>query len=143
MNLNAEIFEQIVTSLGAGEVTTLPSIAFDEPRNQRRAMRVTAGPETVVRLIPLTDSVAPGPIEVSLRDVSPGGAGFVHPTSLPLDEQFVLVLPTQEGPIAILCGVAYWQPVGKNQFAIGAKFNRVLRHGSAQPVVPMPVRKAV
>ena len=143
MNLNAEIFEQIVTSLGAGEVTTLPSITLDGPRDQRRATRVTAGPETVVRLIPLTDAVAPGPIDISLRDVSPGGAGFVHPTSLPLDEQFVLVLPTQEGPIAILCAVAYWQPVADNLFAIGAKFNRVLRHGLAQPVMPVPVRKAV
>lgn len=146
MKLSDELFEQIVTTLGAGEVTNLPSITMPSASEQRRGRRVTAGAGTRVRLIPLTDSVAPGPIDVALRDVSPGGARFLFAGRIPLDEQFVLLLPSQEGQVAILCGVAYWQPVAKDTFAIGAKFNRVLRQGSAQPTtapVVQPVRRAV
>jgi hypothetical protein len=88
-------------------------------------------------LIPLTDTIAPAPFDVVLRDVSPGGVGFLHCNRLGLDEQFVLLLPSEDGEVAILCGVAYWQPLGENLVAIGAKFNRVLRQGSAAPVAPL------
>ena len=54
-----------------------------------------------------------------------------------LDEQFVLLLPSEEGEVAVLCGVAYWQPLGENLFAVGAKFHRVLRQGSAAPAGPL------
>ena len=137
MNLSDELFEQIVTSLAAGESTTLPSVTLDPAEQRRGGKRFTATPGTTVRLIPLTDALAPGAIDVTLRDVAPGGAGFLFPTRVGLDEQFVLILPSEEGQVAILCGVAYWQPVAENVFAIGAKFNRVLRQGSAQPT-PTP-----
>ena len=150
MNLNEELFEQIVSSLAAGGSTTLPSITL-ESNEQRRGARFTADAGTTIRLIPLTDALAPGPIDVALRDVSPGGAGFLFPTRVSLDEQFVLILPSEDGQGAILCGVAYWQPVAENVFTIGAKFNRVLRQGSAQPQAPAyagraaarPARRAV
>ena len=141
MNLNEELFEQIVSSLAAGGSETLPSITL-ETNEQRRGARFTAEAGTTIRLIPLTDALAPGPVDVTLRDVSPGGARFLFPGRVGLDEQFVLILPSEEGQVAILCGVAYWQPVAENVFAIGAKFNRVLRQGSAQPAAPTPARTA-
>ena len=145
MNLSDELFDSIVTSLAAGASTTLPSVALP-PTEQRKSRRVTADPGTTVRLIPLTDALAPGAVDVTLRDVAPGGAGFLFPKRVTLDEQFVLLLPSEHGDVAILCGVAYWQPVAESVFAIGAKFNRVLRQGSAQPAAPSQqsaVRRAV
>jgi hypothetical protein len=144
--LSDELFEQIVTTLAAGAETDLPSIA--PPRDeQRKARRATLERGTTVRLIPLTDSMAPGAVDVTLRDLAPGGAGFLYPVRVGLDEQFVLLLPSEDGEVAVLCGVAYWQPLGPDCFAIGAKFNRVLRQGSAQPTpfkpVDAPVRRAV
>jgi hypothetical protein len=143
MNLSDELFDSIVTSLAAGASTTLPSVALP-PTEQRQSKRVTADAGTSVRLIPLTDTLAPGPVDVALRDVSPGGAGFLFPKRVPLDEQFVLLLPSEDGDVAVLCGVAYWQPLAENCFAIGAKFNRVLRQGSVQPAPgTAPARTAV
>src|SRR5688572_24408212 len=137
MNLSTELFEQIATSLSAGEATTLPDVAsgIGAPESeQRRGPRLPADAGMRVRLIPLTDSLAAGPVDVALRDVSPGGAGFTFNRRVNLDEQFVLLLPSEQGEIAVLCAVAYWQPVAQNRFAIGAKFTRVLRQGSGQPV---------
>jgi hypothetical protein len=131
MNLSTELFDQIVTSLSAGEATNLPGVT-PPTREQRRGPRFTATAATRIRLIPLTDAIAPGPFDVPLRDVSPGGVGFLHCNRISLDEQFVLLLPAEDGEVAVLCGVAYWQPLGENLFAIGAKFNRVLRQGSTQ-----------
>jgi hypothetical protein len=147
MNLSDELFDSIVTSLAAGAATTLPSVALP-PTEQRKSKRVTADAGTTIRLIPLTDALAPGPVDVTLRDVAPGGAGFLFPKRVALDEQFVLLLPSQDGDVAVLCGVAYWQPLAAECFAIGAKFNRLLRQGSAQPAstatpTRAPVRHAV
>ena len=136
MNLSTDLFDQIVTSLSAGEATTLPGVT-PPTREQRRGPRFAPTAATRVRLIPLTDSIAPAPFDVPLRDVSPGGVGFLHCNRIGLDEQFVLLLPSEEGEVAVLCGVAYWQPLGENVFAIGAKFTRVLRQGSSAPVAPL------
>ena len=145
MNLSDELFEQVVTSLAPGEVTTLPSITMAPPApagEQRRGRRVTAQGGAVARLIPLTDKLAPFPFDVRLRDLSPGGVGFLHASRVPLDEQFVLLLPTQDGDVAVLCAVAYWQPLAKEQFAIGARFTRVLRQGSTPSKAPPATRPA-
>jgi hypothetical protein len=136
MKLSTELFDQIVTSLSSGEATTLPGVT-PPTREQRRGPRFAPTAATRVRLIPLTDAVAPAPFDVPLRDVSPGGVGFLHCNRISLDEQFVLVLPSEAGEVAVLCGVAFWQPLGENLFAIGAKFNRVLRQGSAAPATPL------
>jgi hypothetical protein len=148
MTLSDELFEQIVTSLAAGEATTLPSVAlYDSAERRRNLPRHVPGREARVTLIPLTDALAPGPLDLELRNVSPGGVKFIFPNRIGLDEQFVLMLPSQEGPVAVLCGVAYWQPVAPGEFAIGAKFTRVLRQGSRQtthqPDAEIPSRKAV
>ena len=144
MNLSNELFDQIVTSLAAGEATNLPGVTLPT-REQRRGPRVTPNARTRVRLIPLTDTIAPGPIDVPLRDVSPGGVGFLFNGRIGLDEQFVMLLPSEHGQVAILCGVAYWQPVAAGAFAIGAKFTRVLRQGSGvpSPAAAVPTRRAV
>lgn len=148
MNLSDELFEQIATVLAAGEATTLPDITLAAaPGEQRRSKRMHAPPGACIRLIPLTDAITPGPIDVPLRNIAPGGAGFLLPQRVSLDEQFVLIFPSEEGQVAVLCGVAYWQPVGKDLFAIGATFRRVLRQGSGRRAVVVPavapVRKAV
>lgn len=147
MNLGEDLFQQIISSLGAGEATILPNVTLPQPGGeQRRTRRFSADSGTTIRLIPLTDAFAPGPINVRLRDVSPGGAGFLYHGRIPLDEQFVLILPSPEGQVAILSAVAYWQPISEGCYAIGAKFNRVLRQGSShQTPAPAanPVRKAV
>lgn len=149
MMLPSELFEQIATSLSRvalpGSANDLADSAATEQR--RRGPRVAAGQGQRARLIPLTDAIAPGPVDVTLRDVAPGGARFLHAGRIPLDEQFVLVLPAADGPVSILCGVAYWQPVAENLFAIGARFTRVVHQGSAAQARPAfsaaPVRRAV
>ncbi len=98
MKLNEELFEQIVTSLQAGEATTLPSVALEAGERRRLTPRLTPGLGTRVRLIPLTDSVAPGPLDLQLVDLSPGGVRFLHNSRISLDEQFVLMLPQPGRP---------------------------------------------
>ena len=149
MNLTSELFEQIAASLSrgpaAGDTTAAGAIAATTvATEQRSGPRVSTGVRQRARLIPLTDAIAPGPVDVTLRDVAPGGARFLYAARIPLDEQFVLVLPSTDGPVAILCGVAYWQPVAEDLFAIGAKFTRVLRQGSsATHARPAPAHAAV
>jgi hypothetical protein len=151
MNLSEELFQQVMTSLAAGDATNLPSITMKDEAGseQRRGPRFAADGGSRVRLIPLTDSFAPGPLDVSVCDVSPGGVRFEYPGRINLDEQFVLLLPTpDDGDLAVLCGVAYWQPVSGAVVAVGAKFNRILRQGSAQPAkttahATKPMRRAV
>lgn len=158
MNLSTELFEQIAASLshnmrgGASSEAARPgadgAIAIAAHNEQRRDPRVPAESDRIARLIPLTDAIAPEPIDVILRDVAPGGARFLHAGRIPLDEQFVLLLPSTEGPVSILCGVAYWQPVAENLFAIGARFTRVIRQGNPAGARPAAgeslfVRRAV
>ncbi|HSU68054.1 MAG TPA: PilZ domain-containing protein, partial [Tepidisphaeraceae bacterium] len=71
-------------------------------------------------------------IVAPIRDISQGGFKFLHDHPVPLGEQFALVLPEEGGhTIAILCTVAYWQPLAEGLFAIGARFCQVLREGQA------------
>jgi hypothetical protein len=144
MNLSNELFEQITASLAANSADGEPAAAAAD--DQRAGRRVVTSAGQRATLIPLTDSIASAPIGVTLRDVSPGGVGFLHAGRVALNDEFVLILPSSEGNVAILCGVAYWQPVAEGMFAIGAKFTRVLRQGMSKPVVvpaAVPARKAV
>lgn len=152
MNLSSELFEQIVTALSNAPAAAGGEALPGASEQRRGGPRVQAGEGARVRLIPLTDSLAPDAVDVTLHDVAPGGARFLYGSRIPLDQQFVLMLPGTDGPVAVLCGVAYWQPVAENCFAIGAKFDRVIRHGSnAGRRVPaaastgdaVPVRRAV
>jgi hypothetical protein len=60
--------------------------------------------------------------------------GFLHGGRVNLDEQFVALLPHGAGgeAVAVLCRVAYYQPLAERVFAVGAEFVRVLR----QPAGP-------
>ena len=151
MMLPSELFEQIATSLSNVAVPDSANESADNVATgqRRRGPRVAADGTQQARLIPLTDAIAPGPVDVTLRDVAPGGARFLFAGRIPLDEQFVLVLPAADGPVAVLCGVAYWQPVAENLFAIGARFTRILHQGVAarpatviRPAAPA-IRRAV
>ena len=123
MELTAEKFRQFVEAPAA---TAAPS----EKREQRRTphTRLTM----YAALMPFSDRFDLETIVAPVRDISCGGFGFLHDHPVPLGEQFALVLPDEGGhTMAILCTVAYWQPIAENLFAIGARFCRVLREGQA------------
>ena len=144
MNLSNELFEQITASLTRSNEGN--AIVAPGSTDQRKGPRLNTGAGQRATLIPLTDSIAMKPVGVTLRDVSPGGAGFLVAGRVALNDEFVLMLPSTEGNVAILCGVAYWQPIAEGIFAVGAKFARVLRQGIAKPIAAppgLPARKAV
>jgi hypothetical protein len=124
MQLSAELFRQMVESLQADR----------NDDGQRRRPRV--GLDARVTIVPFSDRVSPSALSVTVRDLSAGGLGFLHDRKISLGEQFVLLLPEAQGkPVVILCTVAYWQPLARDRFAIGASFTRVLRQGE----VPLPL----
>lgn len=134
MQLSGPLFAQIVAALhapGAGAPARGAATSV-EATEQRREPRV--GVQARVTLIPLTAdaTLAPGPLAVTLRDFSAGGIRFAHAAPVDLDEQFVVLLPHDAGSesVAVLCQVAYYQPQAEHEYAVGARFLRVLR----QPV---------
>ena len=138
MQLAAPLFEQIVAALHAPEGGSTPHADKASPE-RRRETRV--GVDARVTLIPLTgnDTLAPGPLAVPLRDLSPGGIRFLHYSPVSLDEQFVALLPHAAGDdsVAVLCQVAYYQPLAERLFAVGARFVRVLRQPAAERSAPL------
>jgi hypothetical protein len=126
MQLDSALFEHIAAGLDGGAARTADA-GGREPRLDVDA-RVT--------LIPLSGSLAAAPFDVTLRDVSAGGIGFLHGTPLGLDEQFVVLLP---GTVAVLCQVAYYQPVADGACSVGASFLRVLRRPAADAAAPLPL----
>jgi hypothetical protein len=123
MLLTSELFKKIVS----------PEVAQPEQAAQsdrRRSPRTQF--EFDATLMPFSERFASENLEVPVRDISRGGFRFLHDRPLPLGEQFALLLPESTGrPLVICCVVAYWQPVGENLFAIGARFCRVLRERQA------------
>jgi hypothetical protein len=108
--------------------------------DKRRSPRLKMDLEAT--LLPFSERVSSQNLAVSIRDISRGGVSFVHPYRLPLGEQFALVLPDDQAqPVALLCTIAYWQPLTTGQFAIGARFCRVLRSGGAD--MPLLLEDAV
>jgi hypothetical protein len=153
-------------------------------RSARRDPRVLLS--TRLSILPCPQGLEHGlgaPLSVPVRDLSRGGLRFLLPRRLPLDTQFVAILPgaghlahisaaTEPGPsesplpvnpvewlqpegpspepktanpedeavnpdlppLMVLCGVAYWQPLAKDVFAIGGQFLRVI-HGITMPDV--------
>ena len=112
---------------------------------QRRGGRARADVEATI--LPFSDAFALRAMQVSLRDVSRGGFGFLHERPVPLGESFGLVLAEREGPPAIvLCNVVFWQPISKDLYTVGAKFTRMLNQPRTElPLVledPLQVRRA-
>ena len=134
MLLSGALLEQIKSTLNrvAGAPATAPAIAAQSTSEQRGEPRV--GIRANVTVIPLADRLQTPAFEVSLRDLSAGGIGFVHTEKMALDEQFVVLLPEGREPVAVLCQVAYYQPLGDRVCAIGARFVRVLRQPAPRRV---------
>src|SRR5436305_10792451 len=79
----------------------------DDHRRQPRA-----GLDCDASIIPLGYTERPGAINVSVRDVSAAGIGFLHDRRMALDEEFALVLPQEDDtPAIVLCSVIFWQPL--------------------------------
>ena len=138
MLLSEPLLEQITSSLNGPSRAAVSPAAL--PADQRREPRVAVGAD--VTIIPLNDRLQTPSFEVSLRDVSAGGIGFVHSSKMALDEQFVVLLPAGGEPVAVLCQVAYYQPLAERVCSIGARFVRILRQPSPPPAdapIPMPV----
>jgi hypothetical protein len=125
MNLTAERFSDLIASLDA---------LRDQTSDQRRQPRVAL--EADATIIPLGYE-RPGATPIIARDLSSSGFGFLHNRQLALDEQFALVLPQiDDNPAIVLCEVAFWQPMGREIFAIGARFVRLLREANT----PLPIQ---
>src|SRR3712207_4729629 len=122
MQLDSALFEHVAAALG-GAV---------QPADARDRVDV----DSRVTVIPLTDSPGAAPFEITLRHFSPGGFGFLHRTRLGIDEQFVVLLPQS---VAVLCQVAYYQPVADHSYAVGARFLRVLRRPAGDSAAPLPL----
>jgi hypothetical protein len=129
MQLEGALFEHIAAGLDGG--------APRPPDARRREPRVDV--DARVTVIPLTDSLAVSPFEVTLRDFSPGGIGFLHTGRIALDEQFVVLLPDGGGSVAVLCQVAYYQPVAERAWSVGARFLRVLRRRETDGATTLPL----
>ena len=130
MNLTAERFSDLIASLEALQ---------DDHSEQRRQPRVAL--EADATIIPLGYE-RPGATPIIARDLSSSGIGFLHNRQLALDEQFALVLPQiDDNPAIVLCEVAFWQPLGREVFAIGGRFVRVLREANSP--LPIQVQEAI
>ena len=155
MQLPCAWFEQIIETLdgppqavaaGAarpGEAPGAATPAAGDGTTTQRRRQARVGVRAPVTLIPLTNDAGLGaaPVAVHVRNLSPGGVGFLHSTKVSLDAQFVALLPHGGDSVAVLCQVAYYQPLGERLFAVGAKFVRVLRQPAGEtagPALPMP-----
>jgi len=141
MRLSDGLLNHIVASLQAAapaDHATVPS--GREQADSRRERRL--GVAARVTLIPLTDPMQPAPFDVTLRDLSAGGIGFLHTRRIGLDEQFVALLPDGRESVAVLCKVTHYQPLGERLFAVGARFVRVLRQSATDvEAQPVPARR--
>ena len=181
MLLAANVFNAVIDGL--------ESDARRGTRSARRDPRVLLS--TRLNILPCPQGVEHGlgaPLSVPVRDLSRGGLRFLLPRRLPLDTQFIAVLPgaghlaavsvateteacesplpvnpaewlkpdssADESeaaasdqfavdptlpPLMVLCGVAYWQPLAKDLFAIGGQFLRVIEGISVPDVEPRVV----
>ena len=135
MQLSAALFEQITQSLSGQPAPTAEKAsaeaAGDDGSQRRREPRL--GVRTQVTIIPLTERQSTGPIDVPVRDLSAGGIGFLHTGPITLDDQFVVLLPAGRESAAVLCEVAYYQPLADRVQTVGARFVRVLRQPVEDP----------
>ena len=155
MILSANTFDGVLRALGADPAS------LSEPDGQRRAPRVSLGGRVVI--VPCPEGVGgahAAPQSVPMRDLSRGGVRLLMPRRLPLDTQFVLILPrspeapvkaagdamaarnqstSAPAPLAVECTVIYWQPLARELFAIGGQFTRVLSAAEFQ-VPAQPAR---
>jgi hypothetical protein len=136
MQLSDGVLQQVIESMDVPGKAHGDAAPADPRRRERRV-----GVSERITLIPLTDGMPAVPFSVLLRDLSAGGIGFLHTDRIGLDQQFVALLPDGADALAVMCRVAYYQPLGERSFAIGAEFVRVLRQSAsaddAGPTLPI------
>ena len=143
MLLSAELVEHLRASLGGASDVSMPPVPAAAPAAPQRRREPRVGVRARVTVIPLTDAVAAAPFDATVRDFSAGGIGFYHADRLPLDAQFVALIPGGRESMAILCRVAYYQPLPGRGYSVGAKFDRILRQPSPQlDAIPLPATPA-
>ncbi len=161
MLLSDQVFDGMIELLGTAVMTAGSG-------GQRREPRTLL--DTRFTIIPCPDGLdAPHgpPLAVPVRDMSRGGLRFMLPRRLPLDTQFITLLPrsrligapgndetlderhgtagnTTSGsrslrPLAVLTAVAYWQPLARDLYALGGEFVRVLSGIDIPAVEPRQV----
>jgi hypothetical protein len=139
MQLTADLFREIIQPLA-------PGAEGGDQLEQRRGPRARA--DVWATILPFSDSFSLRAIEVPVRDVSRGGFGFLYDQPVPLGESFGLVLPEGDGPpVVVLCSIAFWQPLSKDLYSVGARFTEVLSRPGAEPSlrlqdIPPDLRKA-
>lgn len=134
MQLAAALFEQIALTL-SGQ----PRPEESDPAMPQRRSEPRAHVDAMVTVIPLSDRFAPAPFQISIRDLSPGGIRFLYTDKVGLDEQFVVLLPQGRDSVAVLCQVANYQPLAEKQYAVGARFLRVLRQPAGEEPAAIPL----
>jgi hypothetical protein len=143
MLLDDALFGQITTSL-SGEAPAQGGASTAVAGQRRREPRI--GINARVTVIPISDSLRIMPFEVPVRDLSAGGIGFIHTDRIGLNDQFAVLLPQGDESVAVLCEVAHYQPLAERQYAIGARFVRVLRRtapaAAATTTLPHPAATA-
>lgn len=140
MLLSSDLFDQVSSGLSAAPAASSGAVESAGRQDQRQSVRLRGeGAEaTVIPLTPSASGAISMPFRVQLRDISPGGVGFVHAGAVRLDQEFVILLPTSgSGPLAVMGQVAYWQPLGGALVGVGMKFSRVLRQGGGQAAAPI------
>ena len=139
MQLPGALFDQIAATLSADAAAhpDASDAASAAPGGRRSEPRVPV--DARVTIIPLTAGLGAAPFDVSVRDLSPGGIGFLYPERVGLDQQFVVLLPERRESVAVLCQVANYQPLAERTYAIGAKFVRVLRQPAPQDGATLPL----
>ena len=120
MNLPDDLFERITDS-----ITSVVDGEDDGHPGDRRAPRLKSQAHTTVFPWTHPDDEM---LSVRIRDLSQGGIGILHTRRISLDEQFVVALPSgNDGQSTlVLCTVAYWEPLGEDVVAIGARFERIV-----------------
>jgi c-di-GMP-binding flagellar brake protein YcgR len=137
MLLDDALFGQVKAAL-SGEAAAPAGPATAVAGQRRREPRV--GVNATVTVIPLSDSLRIMPFEVPVRDLSAGGIGFFHTDRIGLNDQFAVLLPDGDASVAVLCEVAHYQRLAERQYAVGARFVRVLRRSTAASA-PLPATR--
>jgi hypothetical protein len=111
MELSDEILGSIVWSLAA----TVPS-SQDSGKQARGRLRLPAHAQATIHLTaPYTTRT------VSVWDVSADGVSILSPEPIAIDDHFILSLPRDGKPLAIVCRVTHCSR-DPQRFRIGAQF---------------------
>ncbi len=112
MNIPLDLFREMIA--------TFEPQGASLPGENRSAARVKVDGRILILPTPHSEAA---PIEVALSDLSLVGLRFLHTEKLKLGEQIVAMLPRRDGQsVAMLCTIAYYEPLDEQLFAVGAKF---------------------